>query len=155
MTARLSQIMQILCYMGKRRQNFTGLSIIVNYTCWLSWDTAKHWYCSERSIYVWQHALVQFKPPTEKSWFWGRACLTHRLNTFFYHCPRLQSQHWASWPLAESRVTRGSAYISSEAMRDAYGKKLPAERLRLFTWAPWWQHTKVRVVMQVTQRHKN
>lgn len=67
MTTHLSQLMQILCYMGERLQNFTGLSIIVNYTHWLSWDTAKHRYCSERSIYVCDNMLCFSPSPRQRN----------------------------------------------------------------------------------------
>lgn len=150
MSTHLHQLMQNLWYTGKGFKNFTGLNINVNYMHWLSWDNTHHWYCSKTSIYVCDNMLWYSTSPRQKNIISG----AENFYTTFKGCN--QSQQRVPWPLAESRVTRGSSDsdISSQVMRETYGKKLSTERLWIFTWVPWWQHKKVSFVTWVTWRHK-
>lgn len=53
--------------LAKRLQNFTGLSIIVNCTCWLSWDNAQCWNCSESQFLC--DSMLWFSPSPRQSMF--------------------------------------------------------------------------------------
>lgn len=139
--------MQILWYMAKRLQNFTGLSIIVNYTCWLSWDNAQHWYCSESQFMCVTICSASVQAP-------DRACLTHKLKTYFsatvQGCKVSTGHlgHWqaAGWPgaLHTSPVKqRGTRMDSSCQLKHSNSsiELLGGSTQRAGSWCKWLKGT--------------